>query len=90
MNTVTVTYFDNEDHRINEVFEDVVAHQIGGGAVQIVLHDGVQRIINNFTTVDVEPSEEDKKVALERTAQAYAPQEKEPEDPAKDKVTPIK
>ena len=99
MNKVIVKYYSDDDMGlIDEVFESVVAHQIGGGAVQIVLHDGVQRIINNFSSVDVLPSEEDRAKALERTAQAYgdavgaadvgeAEEEKTPSD---DKVTPIK
>ena len=69
-----------------ERFENVVGHQVGGGAVQILLNDGSQRIINGFATVDVEPDEETKKRALELSEKAYNGEEEK----TTDKVTPIK
>ena len=36
-----------------EVFEDVVGHQIGNGAIQILERNGNQRVINNFEDVTI-------------------------------------
>ena len=72
-----------------ERFENVVGHQVGGGAVQVILNDGTQRIINNFATVDVEPDEETKKKALELSEKAYNGEKEEAKE-GSDKVTPIK
>lgn len=47
-NTVTVVKGD-----VTEVFEDVIGHQIGNGAIQILKRDGGQRIINAFDDVTV-------------------------------------
>ena len=68
MNKVTVHCENGSVER----FDNVVGHQVGGGAVQIILNDGSQRIINNFATVDVEPDEETKKRSLELAEKAYS------------------
>jgi len=50
--------------------ENTIGHQIGNGAVQILMEDGGQVVYNNFTRVEVEPSEEEKKQFLESQAKA--------------------
>ena len=40
-----------------EIFEDVIGHQIGNGAIQILERSGNQRIINNYDDVTVELDE---------------------------------
>lgn len=40
------------------VFEDVIGHQVGNGAVQILERSGNQRIINNYDDVFVALDEE--------------------------------
>ena len=57
-------------HKV-EVFENVVAHRIGNGAVQIVLPNGVERIIANFYTIDVIPDEKSQSEWLRQTQEAY-------------------
>jgi len=52
-NTVTVEKGNN-----TEVFEDVLGHQVGNGAIQILERNGNQRIINNYDEVWVELDEE--------------------------------
>ncbi len=43
---------------VTEVFEDVIGHQIGNGAIQILERNGNHRIINNFCDVRVELDDE--------------------------------
>ena len=71
MNNVTVTYRD-VCGEIVEVFDNVVGHQVGGGSVQVILNTGVQRIINNFISVDVIPDEATQARSLKMAEQAYS------------------
>lgn len=52
-NKVTVTRGDE-----TFVFDNIVMHQIGNGAVQIVERSGSQRVINNYDDVFIELDEE--------------------------------
>jgi len=52
-NTVTVIKGD-----VTEVFVDVIGHQIGNGAIQVLERSGNQRIINSFDDVKVELDED--------------------------------
>ncbi len=52
-NKVTVVKGD-----VTEVFEDVIGHQVGNGAIQVLESSGNQRIINSFDDVTVELDEE--------------------------------
>ncbi len=42
------------------VFEDVIGHQIGNGAVQIMNRDGTQNIYNNFREIFVDLDDDEK------------------------------
>ncbi len=42
------------------VFEDVIAHQIGNGAVQIMNRNGTQNIYNNFREIFVDLDDDEK------------------------------
>lgn len=52
-NTVTVVRGDE-----SFVFENVIGHQVGNGAVQILERNGNQRIINRYDDVFVKLDEE--------------------------------
>lgn len=52
-NTVTVIKGD-----VTEVFENVLGHQVGNGAIQILERNGNQRIINAYDDISVELDEE--------------------------------
>jgi len=57
--------------RLQEVYENIVGHQIGNGAVQIIFNTGVQRVIANFYSVDIIPDDETQAKWLEKAEQAY-------------------
>jgi len=85
-NTVTVV-----KDEITEVFEDVLGHQVGNGAIQILERNGNQRIINNFDDVlvflDKEASE---KFEFDLKAmEAGVPEEGSPVSEREDNVVPI-
>ena len=67
MNKVRVTH---ESGAFTE-FENVVAHQIGNGAIQLVFHDGIQRIIFDPLDVEVIPDEQTKERWKEQSKTAY-------------------
>jgi len=80
VNKILVKYHDPEtDCFITEEFESVVGSQIGTGIVQVVTSNGVQRVINNFITVDIIPDEKTQKKSLEMADKAYAEKEEKPE-----------
>lgn len=54
------------------VFEDILGHQIGNGAVQVLMMDGDQRVINGYTDVFYTLSEEEKADYAFKIAQAEA------------------
>lgn len=66
----------------NMKFENILGHQIGNGAVQIINRDGSQTIVGNFDRVDIELSGEDKErfiADLEKAEQAAEFQQAEAE-----------
>ncbi len=52
------------------VFEDVIGHQIGNGAVQIMNRDGTQNIYNNFREIFVDLDDEEKATFTKRIDEA--------------------
>lgn len=58
-NKVTVTRIEGNELKSYE-FENVIGHQVGNGAVQILERSGNQTIINNYFDVFVELDEEAK------------------------------
>ncbi len=42
------------------VFDDVIGHQVGNGAVQVMNRDGTQYIYNNFQEVFIDLDDEEK------------------------------
>ena len=53
-------------------FENTIGHQIGNGAVQVMLGDGTQYVFNNFIEVFIDLDEEEKGLFKDRIAQAEA------------------
>lgn len=47
-NTVTII-----KDGVTETFENVLGHQIGNGAIQIIERNGNQRVVNNFDDVTI-------------------------------------
>jgi len=69
MSTVTVTLADGTD----KVFdENTFGHQIGNGAVQIMLKNGGQEIYNNFQKVIIVPNEQEQADFEQQVANAEA------------------
>jgi len=68
MSSIQVIKFDGEV----EIFDDTMGHQVGNGAVQVMMKNGEQHIFNNFRSVDVLLSEEEKADFLEYTKKAEA------------------
>lgn len=87
MNLVTVTYLHPKDGICTEVFEEIIAHQIGSNMVQLVMPNGVQRIINNFIDIDIVPSKEIQDEWTEKTKEAYAKVKEQPQEEVKKKPT---
>ncbi len=52
------------------VFENVIGHQIGNGAVQIMNRDGTQNIYNNFREIFVDLDDEEKATFTKRIDEA--------------------
>ena len=78
MNKVTVKHWPiDADDVVVDVFEGVVGHQIGNGAVQVIFPDGSIKVIANFSVIDIEPDEEAKEKFLEQAREAYGFNEKE-------------
>ncbi len=44
-----------------KIFKNTIGHQIGNGAVQVMMNDGSQRVYNNFKEVYVDLDADDKK-----------------------------
>lgn len=65
---------------VEEVFEDVLGHQVGNGAVQVLERSGNQRIINAFDDVTV--------VLDEEAAEKFAKDLEVMEDPVEEEVDP--
>ncbi len=53
-------------------FDDVIGHQIGNGAVQVMMKDGTQHVFNNFIEVFVDLDDADKEGFKKRIAEAEA------------------
>ncbi len=72
MSKITVTKADGTE----EEFTETIGHQIGNGAVQIMMNDGTQIIFNNFKEVFIDLDEDEKAsfkkqiVAAEAAAEA--------------------
>ena len=56
MSSVTIVKENGE----SEVFKDTIGHQIGNGAIQVMLGDGTQKIFNNFREVAIDLDDEEK------------------------------
>jgi len=54
--TLTVT----KEGQPDEVFTNIIGHQVGYSHIQVLLADGDQRIISNFDSIDVSLDEESK------------------------------
>lgn len=67
LNKVIITLESGEE----EEFEEVIAYNVANGMAQVVLPDGVMRVINYFKTMDVIPDEDSRARQLEMTRQAY-------------------
>lgn len=69
MSTVTITLADGTE----KVFEEnTFGHQIGNGAVQIMLKSGGQEIYNNFQKVIITPNEKEQADFEQQVADAEA------------------
>jgi len=66
MSLVTVIKQDNS----TEEFLDVVGHQVGNGAVQLMFKDGSQKIYNGFVQVDIDLDKEEQADWDKRVKQA--------------------
>ncbi len=55
-----------------KIFKNTVGHQIGNGAVQVMMTDGSQRVYNNFKEVYVDLDADDKKAFKLRMEAAEA------------------
>ncbi len=53
-------------------FDGVIGHQIGNGAVQVMMKDGTQHVFNNFIEVFVDLDDADKKGFKKRIEEAEA------------------
>ncbi len=53
-------------------FEDVIGHQIGNGAVQVMMKDGTQHVFNNFIEVFIDLDDADKAAFKKRIDDAEA------------------
>lgn len=53
-------------------FKDTIGHQVGNGAVQIMMGNGEQRIFNNFIEVSILLTAKEKKEFKARMAKAEA------------------
>jgi hypothetical protein len=76
MNKVTVEYVNGFGDTEVEEWGDIIAHQIGSAMIQLVFSNGVQRIINNFTTIDIVPDEETQNKWTEQSKEASSSGEK--------------
>ena len=52
-------------------FDNVVGHQVGNGAIQIVFNNGVQKILFNPSEVDIIPDAKTQAKWLEQSEAAY-------------------
>ncbi len=68
MSKITVTKADGTE----EEFTETIGHQIGNGAVQIMMNDGTQVIFNNFKEVFIDLDEDEKASFKERIVEAEA------------------
>lgn len=80
MNVVEVWMVAPIDHRPDFTYEGVVAHQVGNGAVQVVLEDGVQYVHFDPAHMKITPDEETQAKYKAQVAVAYASQPEESED----------
>ncbi len=75
MTTITVVKQNEE----SVTFNDVMGHQVGNGAVQLIMEDGTQFVFNNFIEVFVDFSDEEKADFKARLDQAKAEAPEAPE-----------
>lgn len=80
MNVVEVWMEEAVDVVPDFKYEGVVAHQVGNGAVQIVLEDGVQYVHFNPAHMKITPDEETQAKYKAQVAMAYAAQPEESEE----------